>query len=231
MRTSSLPQSICRLKVSYFAPRGNGRWATGGGQCRQTDSSNWLSCHQNCWTLFSRCNCFRNRTWHDRRGIDICASKWNCTTCSYPIQVSTPGSLLISETRNLSMRDLNSYLNRKHRTINGYAWYFTHHYSWRFSRTIGWPRNALHWRLYWDHFLILSLTDFSRGILKINWLVRRKMPRNGTSTPGPSWFRSICTEKCQDKVVCYLFVLCLMIDDFTVDINQMASDLQLKPAK
>ena len=44
----------------------------------------------------------------------------------------------------------------------------------------------------------------------------------------PSSFRTVCTSKFQDKVVCYLFVLCLMLDDFSVDINELAHDLQLK---
>jgi len=43
--------------------------------------------------------------------------------------------------------------------------------------------------------------------------------------------RSVCTDKCRDKVVCYLFVLCLIIDDFTVDVNQLAQDIQIKPLK
>lgn len=41
----------------------------------------------------------------------------------------------------------------------------------------------------------------------------------------------MCTDKCQDKVVCYLFVLCLTIDNYTTDINQLAQDLQIKPNK
>lgn len=44
----------------------------------------------------------------------------------------------------------------------------------------------------------------------------------------PSSLRTVCTSRCQDKVVCYLFVLCLMLDDFSVDINELAHDLQLK---
>ena len=43
--------------------------------------------------------------------------------------------------------------------------------------------------------------------------------------------RSVCTSKCQDKVLCYLFVLCLMLDEFTVDINLLAHDIQIKPNK
>lgn len=51
-----------------------------------------------------------------------------------------------------------------------------------------------------------------------------------TSCPANS-LRSVCTEKCQDKILCFLFVLCLMLDDFTLDITLMAHDLQLKPNK
>ena len=43
--------------------------------------------------------------------------------------------------------------------------------------------------------------------------------------------RSVCTEKCQDKILCFLFVLCLILDDFTLDVTLLAHDLQLKPNK
>jgi DNA-directed RNA polymerase I subunit RPA49 len=43
--------------------------------------------------------------------------------------------------------------------------------------------------------------------------------------------RILCTARCQDKVLCFLFVLCLIIDDFTVDIGLLAHDLQLGPKK
>jgi len=43
--------------------------------------------------------------------------------------------------------------------------------------------------------------------------------------------RSVCTGKCQDKILCFLFVLSLILDDFTLDVTLMAHDLQLKPNK
>jgi DNA-directed RNA polymerase I subunit RPA49 len=47
----------------------------------------------------------------------------------------------------------------------------------------------------------------------------------------PADGRMVCTAKCQDKVLCYLFALCLILNDFTVEINQLAHDIQIKPSK
>jgi len=52
-----------------------------------------------------------------------------------------------------------------------------------------------------------------------------------TSTQEDAKKRAVCTGKCQDKIVCYLFVLCLMLDNFILDITLMAQDLQIKPPK
>jgi DNA-directed RNA polymerase I subunit RPA49 len=50
-----------------------------------------------------------------------------------------------------------------------------------------------------------------------------------TSTRQDAKTKNVCTARCQDKVACYLFVLCLILDDFSVDINLLAQDLQMKP--
>ncbi|GAO50087.1 Rpa49 subunit specific to nuclear RNA polymerase I [Saitoella complicata NRRL Y-17804] len=51
-----------------------------------------------------------------------------------------------------------------------------------------------------------------------------------TEQPGGD-ARPVVTAKRLDKVLCYLFVVCLHLDNFSVDMNMLAADLSLKAAR
>lgn len=44
-------------------------------------------------------------------------------------------------------------------------------------------------------------------------------------------YRSVVTSHGMDKILCYLFALCLIIDNFSVDISLLAQDLSLSTQK
>src|ERR1700751_5626841 len=63
----------------------------------------------------------------------------------------------------------------------------------------------------------------------LDGLLSRYTESQLTSGKQDARSKNVCPARCQDKVVCSLFVLCLILDEFTVDVNLLAQDIQLKP--